>query len=139
MDKEIEMYKKKLKTLEMILRELKYYRKALERDVCKFFIKSYSNEELDCNMYLIPGGRKDIKQSDYQHYIYKNKSIMVNILLDSINGKSGIPSKIIRDLVRYKNIKKSIREVSRSIKANTELYNKLMKEYKTYKNKLKNK
>jgi len=139
MDKEIEIYKKKLRMLEMILRELKHYRKALERDVCKFFVKNYSNEDLDCNLCLVPGGHKDVKQSDYQHYIYKNKSIMINILLDSINGKSGIPSEIIRDLIRYKNLKKSIREVNKSIKDNTEYYNDLMREYKTYKNKLKNK
>ena len=136
MNREIEMYKKKLKTIETALRELKYYRKALERDICKFFIKSYDNEDLDCNMCLVPGGHKDVKDSNYQHYIYRNSETMTKVFVDSVRGKSDASDAVVRDLIRFRSLKKSIKEVDRSIKDNIKLYNELMKEYKEFKNEL---
>ena len=138
MNRKIEMYKKKLKTIETALRELKYYRKALERDICKFFIKSHSNENLDCDMCLVPGGHKDAEDSNYQHYIYRNSETMTKVFVESIRGKSDVSGAVVRDLIRFRSLKKSIKEIDKSIKDNIKLYNELMKEYKEFKNELSN-
>lgn len=138
MNREIELYRKKLKAIETALRELKYYRKALERDICKFFIKSYSNKDLNCDICLVPGGHKDVKDSNYQYYVYKNRNIIADTLANSIVKGEEITDVLMRDYIRYKSLRKSIKEVNKSIKANTELYNGLMKEYKRFKNELNN-
>ena len=138
MNREIELYRKKLKAIETTLRELKYYRKALERDICKFFIKSYSNKDLNCDICLVPGGHKDVKDSNYQYYVYKNRNIIADTLANSIVKGEEITDVLMRDYIRYKSLRKSIKEVNKSIKANTELYNGLMKEYKRFKNELNN-
>ena len=134
MNIEIELYKKKLKAIETALRELKYYRKALERDICKFFIKSYSNKDLDCNYCLTPEGHKDPIQSDYQTFVYNNKKSLENAVINSTINNSEALGCITRDYIRYKSLRKSIREINKSIEVNTKLYEKLMKEYKEVKN-----
>ena len=131
MNKElINEYKRILKKLSMQIKEFKQYRKALERDINKLFIRSYTEAEMDCDYCLPPNGHGDTKDSNYTTYMYLSKKALMKAYKNALKNDLPELGGITRDLVRYRDLKLSLRSVNLTIDYNKDVYSRYEKEYK---------